>query len=309
MSKVFNKKRIESIKYGKVKKYLLYAIGEILIVAIGIFLAIYMNGLKEDNVNQKYVRQVMDDVEAEAKKYITNSIFFMQYNAKRDTLVQKILTNSVEMSDYNLTGDVHLNVLQTMVDFNFDNTHFENLNSRIDFLSEDEKKVYDLLSVIKTNQGGYEFIGENAVKILNEYKRFQKENHDWFYQIEEDSIATQKEFDYRLGSFEFKNFISDYASYEINFKSNSYTFFQAVSFIVLFRVLQARDNKKMGPQQMDSLFTSLNFEKIPLLNCDTPIEKESVSVELFKNLDLYNFTYNGSEETIVIKDMEDKVLT
>ncbi|MCF6279560.1 MAG: hypothetical protein L3J14_04350 [Flavobacteriaceae bacterium] len=140
MSKFFNKNRIASIKDTKVKKYFIYAIGEILIVAIGIFLAIYLNNLKEENINKKYISKVLNEVSTEAKNYIRKSIYFMEYNAKRDSLIHKILTNKVKRDDYNLLGTNHLNVLQTMVKFEFDNTPLESLNRRLDFLSEDKKK-------------------------------------------------------------------------------------------------------------------------------------------------------------------------
>jgi|TARA_B110000211_G_C13996963_1_gene516646 hypothetical protein len=308
MSKVFNKKRIESIKNIKIKKYFIYAIGEILIVIIGILLALYLNKLKEENINKKYISKVLNEVNAEAKKYIRKSVYFMEYNAKRDSLVHKILTDKVKRDDYNLLGTTHLNVLQTMVSFEFDNTPLENLNRRLDFLNKDEKKVYDLLTIIKTNQDSYEFISENAKEILNDYKKFQKQNHEWFYLIEDDSIATQKEFDYRLKSFEYKNFIRDYANYEIYYKISSYSFLQIASFLTHYRVINSQKKDKLKPKQIDSILTNLNLKKLLKINCDTVYKLDNQSYKLFKDYDLSNFVLNGSKDTIQIKNEDNQIV-
>lgn len=308
MSKVFNKKRIESIKKSKVKRYLVYAIGEILIVAIGIFLAIYLNNLQEEKSNQKYIDKILQQASKEAKRYIANSIYFMNYNARRDSLVHKILTNTVKLEDYNLSGKPNINALNPMIEFNFDNKPLENLNKRIDFLNKGEKKIYDLLSIIKTHRDGFKSISENAIEILNDYKKFQKENHEWFYLIEEDSIAIKKEFDYRFNSFEYKNFLRDYANYEINYKANSYTFFQFASFATVFRVMAVQTKQKLKANQVDSIFTSLNFKKLQKTKCDTTYEKAHTNRELFNGINLYSVVYNASKDTIVVKNDNGKVL-
>jgi hypothetical protein len=308
MSRIFNKKRIESLKNVKIKKYLIYAIGEILIVAIGIFLAVYLNDLKKEKENEKYISKVLIDVNTEAKKYITNSIFFLNYNVKRDSLVNKILADEVNKEDYNLSGEIDLTSLETLVEFNFDKKPLENLNRRIDFLGKDEKKVYNLLSSVSTNQDGYKFISENVITILNDYKKYQRENHEWFYSIDEDSIAENKEFEFRQKSYKYKNFIRDYAYYEIYSKSQSYTFFQVYSLIILIRVIEAQNKEELKPIEIDSILTSVNFKKLTRIKCDTVYKEYKKTNNLFKGNNLYNLFYNGSKDTILIKKEDGKII-
>lgn len=308
MSKVFSNKRIDSIKKLKVKKYIVYAVGEILIVSIGIVLAIYFNNLKEEKVNRKYIDKVLNDVNAETKRYINSSIFFLEYNAERDSLVRKILHGDVKKEDYSLLGTDHLNILRTLSKLEFDNTPLDNLNRRIDFLSKKEKKVYDLLAMLKSNQEGYQPIFENPKEILNEYKQFQKENHEWFYLIGYDSIADQKEFDYRLKSYRYKNFVRDYSNYEILHKSNSYSFLQVGSIITYFKVIEAQKKYELDPNQMDSILTSLSFKKLPNISCDATEKIVEEKFKLFGDNNFYNLILNGSQDTIHIKNEDNQIL-
>ena len=56
MAKIFRKFRLKHIKTGKLKQYTLYAIGEILLVVIGILIALGINSRVEQN-KQKELEQ------------------------------------------------------------------------------------------------------------------------------------------------------------------------------------------------------------------------------------------------------------
>lgn len=56
MPKFFRNFRIKSIELSKVKNYFLYAVGEILLVAIGILLALQVSNWNEER-NKKELRQ------------------------------------------------------------------------------------------------------------------------------------------------------------------------------------------------------------------------------------------------------------
>jgi hypothetical protein len=64
MSKVFNKKRIKSIKSTNYKRYFIYAFGEVIIIVIGIFIAIYFNYLQTEKKKKKYVNDVIMNIES-----------------------------------------------------------------------------------------------------------------------------------------------------------------------------------------------------------------------------------------------------
>ncbi|PWK17783.1 hypothetical protein [Xanthomarina spongicola] len=88
MIKFFRKIRQGLISDNKFSKYLLYAIGEIVLVVIGIFIALQLNlwseNRKLDDVRQGYYHQLLDDLNKD-KVYIEQTIadidsFRLDYN-------------------------------------------------------------------------------------------------------------------------------------------------------------------------------------------------------------------------------------
>lgn len=93
MIKFFRKIRQGLISENKFSKYLLYAIGEIVLVVIGIFIALQLNlwseNRKLDEVRQTYYHQLLDDLKKD-KVYIENTIaeldsFRLDYNNYTET--------------------------------------------------------------------------------------------------------------------------------------------------------------------------------------------------------------------------------
>lgn len=65
MIKIFRRIRKSSLSGNKISKYLLYAIGEILLVVIGIFLAIQFNTWKIDSDENRNVLKYLDGLDSE----------------------------------------------------------------------------------------------------------------------------------------------------------------------------------------------------------------------------------------------------
>ena len=73
MLKFFRKIRQNLIGKGDAKKYLLYAIGEILLVVIGILIALQINNWNQNRLNQikelDYLQQLQSDLQADTTMY------------------------------------------------------------------------------------------------------------------------------------------------------------------------------------------------------------------------------------------------
>ncbi len=127
--KLFRKIRQALIKEGNLKRYLLYAIGEILLVMIGISLAFQVNNWNDNRIKQhsetRYYENIHDQI-ADDKKLIleqmkSNNGFRVQFNylneilehndrSKMDTL-GLIIRNLTQYTDFDRQG----NIYETMV--------------------------------------------------------------------------------------------------------------------------------------------------------------------------------------------------
>lgn len=303
MSKLFNQKRIESIKANNFLRYFAYAIGEVIIIVIGVFVAIYFNDLQTKKTKRKYLEEVVNNIEAESNSYIRRSHYFIDYNVKRDALAQKIFDNTVRLEDYEINGNDYIYILRSIVEINFDVSSLGSLKDNIDHLNEDEKQLLSDLSFLNANQEASQAISENVNLILNDYKRFEKANLDWYYQaLTDDSVAVNKELAYRLGSMDYKNFVADLARFEIDSKSGMYSLFQCLSFKILFNIYDARNTEKLAPAGMDSIFDVHKLKKLDKMMCDTTIPLLKVDDKIFNGTSMYGYIYNASNDTIEIKN-------
>lgn len=86
MIKFFRKIRQKLIEQGKTTNYLKYAVGEIVLVVIGILIALSINNWHEEQANTKiernYMKNLLEDLQNDTiiySKYATNNIVVYQY--------------------------------------------------------------------------------------------------------------------------------------------------------------------------------------------------------------------------------------
>lgn len=127
--KVFRKIRHQLLSKNKVSKYLLYAIGEITLVVIGILIALSINNKNDEiskrNAEKNFYRntrqQLLDDAENVKGQIAYNSIYTEQFKYAIEIieLNERNLTDSLGSIAVNLTNysdfDRQGNIYETMV--------------------------------------------------------------------------------------------------------------------------------------------------------------------------------------------------
>jgi len=83
MIKFFRKIRHKLLTENKFSKYLLYAIGEIILVVIGILIALQVNNFNEnqklESIKQNYFKQIIIDL-VQQNKYLLDQKAFLESN-------------------------------------------------------------------------------------------------------------------------------------------------------------------------------------------------------------------------------------
>tara|TARA_R110000744_G_scaffold292060_1_gene402623 strand:+ start:158 stop:961 length:804 start_codon:yes stop_codon:yes gene_type:complete len=103
MIKFFRKIRQKLLTENNFSKYLLYAIGEIVLVMIGILLALQVNNWNQNNQNKKQEKQILTQLLEEYKNNLDqlNSKIFIR---------DEIITSSIKLLDYsNLDSELVTN--------------------------------------------------------------------------------------------------------------------------------------------------------------------------------------------------------
>ncbi len=98
MIKFFRHIRQRYISEGKTKKYLLYAIGEIVLVVIGILIALSINNWNENQKQKKQLDAIYTSVEQNLKTDLKNIKLPIAFLETLDSTLTKILTTNYSIS-------------------------------------------------------------------------------------------------------------------------------------------------------------------------------------------------------------------
>lgn len=179
MIKFFRKIRQRLLSENKFSKYLLYAIGEILLVVIGILIALQLNNLNQQNqkkdlefINLNALKKnLMDDLEIEIKPGI---IYYAESKqAEKDILNN--YQNSQGLSNDSLTSH-YKKWLRRDWRFVFNSAAFDNLKSiGIDIISNDSLRasvssIYNHLypNILEDNISSINYFEQNVLLNLND---------------------------------------------------------------------------------------------------------------------------------------------
>ena len=138
MIKFFRKIRQQLLTENKVSKYLLYAIGEIVLVVIGILIALQINTWNQEKANHKLEIKILKELRRNLKKdiiEIMSDIGVMDENQISLGVVIKELKNNTNPSD-----DFYNNVtaLKRVPHFDPNKSAYEFLHSKgVDIISND----------------------------------------------------------------------------------------------------------------------------------------------------------------------------
>jgi len=131
MISFFRKIRVKLIKEKNLKKYLAYAIGEILLVMIGILLAMQINNWNTKRIEKSVEissyknikRQINDDKNVISGVLNYNTMYYKQYKYANQVIAQndlskidtlgKIALKLYKYSDYNRSSNIYQNLINS----------------------------------------------------------------------------------------------------------------------------------------------------------------------------------------------------
>ena len=132
MIKFFRKTRYDLMEQNKTGKYIKYAIGEIVLVVIGIMIALSINNWKEDLDDEKFISRIFYSIEKEMKSNEVefNAVMPMQFSLI-DTIDQYMNDEKISLSEIiirgnglraptlnNVSWNYFLNTKLELIDFN-----------------------------------------------------------------------------------------------------------------------------------------------------------------------------------------------
>lgn len=152
MIRLFRKNRRDTFSQNTVGTYFLYAIGEIILVVIGILIALYIDNRNEEKKNEEKIKTILSEVLVDLTEDIRKTSELIHFYEQKDSLIKQVFTDTLTYEDYKgRSGLVYLNIIINYNDFRIHDNGFTNLMRNSDIIPTKYEPFLDELKQIYIN--------------------------------------------------------------------------------------------------------------------------------------------------------------
>ncbi len=284
MIKFFRKIRQNLLMENKTSKYFKYAIGEIILVVIGILIALQINNWNENRIKTDEIESLMQVFENELDENIKACNLFIEYGYETDSIAslyrnKKITKKMLEDDSYLEWGfgtftqqfsDDRLNELisiekQLPKNYKALIPHLKELKRRIESQRNWEKKAVDLS--------------------LSRFKEMT-DTQPWLFKS--DSISRDKARHYYLTDEIYQNKVLHYNTLQLAENVWDATLIRTSSAVILWKIKNLRT--KNNSLDLASFLSDRSLEPFEELNCSQNKYETRESISFGRNFIIYNNT-------------------
>lgn len=228
--RLFNAKRFRLLKGQRFQNYILYAIGEIILVVIGILIALAINDWKSTKNDEKELNRIFGVIQTDLKKDLKQATSILEDSKKAHKLITKILYSATFKDSIKTCIDCrYLMTTGNMSEFNSKGYELlENFNKEVKTSNKYVDSLVNFYGVYNKNH--MKFQNEIIIDEIVSNMQYLRDNFSWFA-------------DYFIGA----NCNSDCLDY---FESSDYinrlTYYEALFFDnYLYYIQQYKDDLKL----------------------------------------------------------------
>ena len=280
MIPLFRKIRKKLADDNKPVKYMRYAIGEIVLVVIGILIALSINNWNEERKAKEKLNLLFVKVQKELLYNVKEANSDIEDYRQKDSLIYKVLSREMNADDYMSNKDLSLMYLGTSY---LSVTIVDNAyKSLIQFDTEISKQQDSILIMLKElygfRKGTVNRMNKEVADIFIDFQKKIKYEKDWYYNMFSEQKYSDEIITYFLTDSFYFNHIVDVQNYGLD--NHFY-------FTMRFRNMAISIYKKISEQ----------------LN----LEKDSMVVKNFKDYKHYIGTYENLTTRIILKEEKDNL--
>jgi hypothetical protein len=200
MIKFFRKIRQKLLSENKFSKYLIYAIGEIILVVIGILIALSINNWNEEKANEVKIKTTLKQIQADLLNDIQEVAPIVNDYQYRIELIDNFLNKRKPDSyfDENLLSLAYINLFYLPLQQS--NQSYENLKNQISNIPEEyNDALYNLNKLYVENTGMHLEIQENVKNEIQSYRSTLAKTYNWMEDYYNNNITNEMK-DYLLTS-------------------------------------------------------------------------------------------------------------
>ena len=228
MIKFFRKIRQRLLTENKFSKYLLYAIGEIILVVIGILIALNINNRNQQQTNDAKITSILKEIQQDLVNDIERSKLIFDRFIRDNSITDSIVNNKSTRNDYKYahkSGHI-LGNFYSDFDFVINSNGYDNLMRNIDNISEKYQPIIkDLKNLYVTKKTNIDIYNSRLRETV--YKNLDDEYNQYNSPLLTlRGIVNDQTINYYLNDPHYKNLVLKYMNDRANITraSQSYRF-------------------------------------------------------------------------------------
>lgn len=191
-------------------KYLIYLIGEIVLVIVGILIALNINNRNEASNNEKKVIATLLQIQQELAIDIDKATELIEYYRVKDSLISLVLADKLTLEDYKNPSSGLFSIVTNVVDLITTNNGYNSLMRNIDNIPERfEPLIAGLNKVYIDDKTQVDYYNNSISEVANKVLEKWSEDYEWYSQLFT-GFTDDKAYDYFLNSPFYKNEVVTY---------------------------------------------------------------------------------------------------
>ncbi len=207
MIKFFRKIRQNLLMENKTGKYFKYAIGEIVLVVLGILIALGINNQNQERIKQERVDKILMKIQTDISQDLGYSDWLISNYIELNDLKDKVFNNQF---DYNNLTPSDLDDLGTMT-FGWSNLPsqtggYNQLTDNIEDVPDDYQELVRKLNfTYRSPKEWIDLYTEQTQNLALDYKVFLTNNHPWYSEDSFNNEISPTQIEYYKNNPKFKN--------------------------------------------------------------------------------------------------------
>jgi len=211
MIKFFRRTRRKLLGRNQMGKYLLYALGEIILVVIGILIALYIDNQNEIKKQEQLIAGALKQVHKELAMSIREADQVIDFCRQKDAIINLVLNDKVTADDYRSNSPAFKYLIVNRLTLNILDNGFSNLQQYINNTPiAYEKIIEELKTVFVTDKNRIEAHNQKMGQIVDAILGEQRDHKDWFAKDYYFGQISEAGIQYFLTDNHYKNQVQNY---------------------------------------------------------------------------------------------------
>ncbi len=286
MLKYWKKIKRKLINEGNLKRYLIYAFGEVILVVIGILIAVQLNNWNQKRISDLQIEKLLDKVEEDLIHNVKLTNEIINYYQGFDSLARIVIGGKLTMEDYYSNDKLGNLILQ----FQIMNIITENIDKLLELEESMPSSYTPIINAAKELRRTSSYDENTWIAVRDQrYKNleFLASNFLWFTKT--DSASTEKRYHYFINDPDYKKRVANYW-YKISHMALTTCYHRSLSLKMLGIIKTLRYD--YDADQIHQFYNSLGVNSYVQIDCKNETWRKS--------------NYNSPPERILIANLSNE---